>query len=102
VRVIFTPDALELVREKRAWWLAHRDKAPRLFHEELKAVVARLRNGTDDTRKVYRVGGPSVIWRTLMPKTKLFVYYRINERDQEVNVLLVDNAIGDNEPVFSS
>jgi hypothetical protein len=43
VTVRFTPEARLAVREKRAWWEQHREKAPRLFVEELAAVVAKLR-----------------------------------------------------------
>lgn len=42
MRVRFTPEARLAVREKRAWWEQHRDKAPRLFVQELDAVVAKL------------------------------------------------------------
>jgi hypothetical protein len=41
VRVRFTPEARLSLREKRAWWEQHRDKAPGLFLEELAAVVGK-------------------------------------------------------------
>lgn len=48
MRVRFTSEARLAVREKRAWWEQHREKAPRLFVEELAAIVKKLRNGADD------------------------------------------------------
>jgi hypothetical protein len=33
------------------WCEQHRDKAPRLFVEELATVVAKLRHGADDERQ---------------------------------------------------
>jgi hypothetical protein len=49
MRIRFSPEALRVIREKRMWWREHRDKAPRLFVEELAAGVAKLRAGTDKT-----------------------------------------------------
>jgi hypothetical protein len=51
MRVRFTPEARLAVREKRAWWERHREKAPRLFVEELAMIVAKLRDGADDERQ---------------------------------------------------
>jgi hypothetical protein len=92
VRVRFTPEARLAVREKRAWWEQNREKAPRLFVEELGAIVARLRNRADDQRQQYAAQGGHIIWRLLMPKTRNDVYYRLNEAAGEVEILLVWNA----------
>jgi hypothetical protein len=51
VRVRFTPEALRSIREKRVWWEANRDKAPRLFVEELASVIGKLRNDADTERQ---------------------------------------------------
>lgn len=93
MRVRFTPEARLAVREKRAWWQQNRPKAPTLFVEELAVVVAKLRNGTDDSRQRYAARGGKIIWRLLMPKTRNHVYYRIDGVAREVEVLLVWNAI---------
>ena len=70
MRVRFTPEARLAVREKRAWWEQHREKAPRLFIEELATIVAKLRKGTDDERRQYAARGRRINWRPLMPKTE--------------------------------
>lgn len=51
MRVRFTPAACLAVREKRAWWEQHREKAPDLFLEELAAIVGKLREGSDADRQ---------------------------------------------------
>jgi hypothetical protein len=83
VRVRFTPEARLAVQEKRAWWEQHRDKAPKLFVQELAAIVAKLRDGADEERQRYAAWGGRIIWRILMPKTGNHVYYRINESARE-------------------
>lgn len=40
MKVRFTPEALLALREKRAWWQQHRDKAPELFVQELATIVS--------------------------------------------------------------
>jgi hypothetical protein len=98
VRVRFTPEALLAIREKRAWWQEHRKEAPRLFAEELGAIVAKLRSGTDADRQKYAARGGHIIWRVLMPRTRNHVYYRVLDAGGDVEVLLVWNAIGERTP----
>jgi hypothetical protein len=98
VRVRFTPEARLAVREKRAWWEANREKAPRLFIEELAAVVAKLRAGIDQERHEYAVRYGRIIWRISMPKTKNHVYYRIDYAAREAEILLVWNAVSGTTP----
>lgn len=98
MRVRFTPEALLAVREKRAWWLQHRDKAPELFVQELASTVAKLRDGTDTERHQFAARGGHIIWRILMPKTRNHIYYRVNDRAAEVEVLLVWNATAGRTP----
>ena len=98
MRVRFTPEARLAVREKRAWWEQHREKAPRLFVDELTAVVAKLREGTDKERQQYAARSGHIIWRLLMPKTRSHVYYRVNEIAAEVEILVVWNAVSGANP----
>jgi plasmid stabilization system protein ParE len=98
VRVRFTPEARLAVREKRVWWKQHREKAPRLFVEELAAVVAKLRDGADKERQQYAARSGRIIWRLLMPKTRNHVYYRVNEAAGDVEILVVWNAVADATP----
>jgi hypothetical protein len=98
VRVRFTPEARLSVREKRAWWEQHREKAPRLFVEELALVVGKLRDAADADRQQYGARGGRLVWRLLMPKTRMHLYYRIDDAADEVEVLLVWNAVAGRTP----
>lgn len=98
MKVRFTPEALLAVREKRAWWEQHREKAPGLFVQELAAVVSKLRDGADEERQQFAARGGRIIWRILMPKTRNHVYYRIDEGAGLVDVLLVWNAVSGRQP----
>jgi hypothetical protein len=98
VRVRFTPEARLAVREKRAWWEQHRSKAPRLFVEELAEVVAKLRAGAEQERHAYAARGGRIIFRLLMPKTRNHVYYRVDDDAEEVEILIVWNAVAGAEP----
>jgi hypothetical protein len=92
VRVRFTPEARLAVREKRTWWEQHREKAPRLFVEELAAVVAKLREGADKERQQYAARSGRIIWRLLMPKTRTHVYYRVSGAAGDIEILVLWNA----------
>jgi plasmid stabilization system protein ParE len=98
VRVRFTPEARLAIREKRAWWETNREKAPRLFVEELASVVAKLRAGADKERHEYAAGRGRIIWRISMSKTRNHVYYRVDYKTGEVEVLLVWNAVSSTTP----
>lgn len=98
MRVRFTPEARLAVREKRMWWQQHREKAPRLFVEELAAVVAKLREGADKERQQYAAQSGRIIRRLLMPRTRNHVYYRVDETAGDVEILLVWNAVAGAAP----
>lgn len=100
MRVRFTPEARLAIREKRAWWEQHREKAPRLFVEELATIVAKLRAGADEQRQQYAARGGRIIWRISMPKTRNQVYYRLNEAAGEIEILLVWSAVAGAAPDF--
>ena len=95
--VRFTPEARLAVREKRAWWEQHREKAPGLFVEELATIVGKLRGRADQERQRYAARGGRIIWRILMPKTRNHLYYRVDDAG-DVEVLLVWNAVAGQEP----
>jgi hypothetical protein len=98
VRVRFTPEARLAIREKRAWWEQHREKAPRLFVEELTTIVAKLRAGAEKERQAYAARGGRIIFRILMPKTRNHVYYRVDDAAQEVEILIIWNAVAGAAP----
>lgn len=92
MRVRFAPEALARLREMRAWWVAHREKAPGLFIEELALIVGKLRDGNDAERQAFTTRSGIVVWRLLMPRTRRHVYYRVSDRGDEIVVITVWNA----------
>lgn len=100
MRVRFAPEALEAIRYKRVWWEAHRDKAPGLFRDELAEVIAKLRSGVTEGAQLYTVYEKRKIWRLLMSKTKVHVYYRSGRSGQEVEIITVSNATAGDGPDF--
>jgi plasmid stabilization system protein ParE len=101
VKVKFTPDARDSIRHKRAWWQEHREKAPKLFRDELAQAIRKLRSGALEGSKLYAVRGNRKIWRILMPKTRHHVYFWRNAAGDYAEILLVENAQGGSEPDFS-
>ena len=76
----------------RAWWVAHREKAPGLFVEELAVVIGKLRDGRDAERQAFTTRSGTVVWRLLMPRTRCHVYYRSSARGDDIVVITVWNA----------
>jgi len=75
-------------------------EAPRLFAEELKAVLDKLRSSADAARQRYSGDGDATVWRLLMPKTRHHVYYQRDELADVATVLLVANAISETGPAL--
>jgi hypothetical protein len=98
VKVQFAESARASIRYRHSWWRANRDKAPRLFIEELRDVVSKLRCDIDVARQHYSGQGEATVWRLLMPKTRHHLYYTRNERANVAHVVLVDSAIGEAGP----
>ncbi|MBL0218773.1 MAG: hypothetical protein IPQ07_33465 [Myxococcales bacterium] len=80
MKVRFAESARASIRYRHTWWRANRDKAPRLFIEELRDVVSKLRRDTDVARQHYSGQGEAAVWRLLMPKTRHHAYYTRDER----------------------
>jgi hypothetical protein len=97
VRVRFTPEARLAIRDKRAWWEANHDKAPKLFFQELVAAIHKLRERADEERLRYTIIRGRTIWRILLPKTKIHLYYRVDPTG-DVEVLSVWNAVSGAPP----
>lgn len=92
MRIKFSPESLQLIREKRIWWQRNRHKAPRLFAEELATIIAKLRRGADADRRRFGMLGGETIWCLLMRKTRNHVYYWVNNEAGIVEIVSVWNA----------
>ena len=98
MKLRYTALAREAIRHRHRWWLANRDKAPRLFADELKAVLENIRSNTDAARQRYAGHADATVWRLLLPKTRHHVYYRRDPLTDAATVLLVENAISETGP----
>lgn len=86
-RVLIAPDAREQVRAIGLWWLAHRDKSPTLFDDELARALTLL---ADAPQIGARVRSRRAEVRRLLLRTSGFhVYYAVDHRAEVVEVLAV-------------
>lgn len=87
--VVFTKKASEHVRKIKMWWEANRRAAPDLFADELDGTLAAVASTptlgipAPDTRL-------SGIRRTLLPRARYHVYFRV--KDGALEVLAVWHA----------
>lgn len=98
MKLRYTPDARDAIRDHHRWWFANREKSPRLFVEELRTVLGKLRANIDVARQHYSGQGAETVWRLLMPRTRHHVYYWRDEAADVATVLLVANAIAETGP----
>jgi hypothetical protein len=69
-----------------AWWRGQRDKAPELFKEELSRAEAFLAV-TPNLAKVYQTRRDRPIRWVILPKTKVKLYFWVDEKKGIVNVV---------------
>lgn len=100
MKIQFTPEALQAIRLKRAWWESNREEAPRLFRDELFEMTAKLGTGAAQGEQLYTVRAKREIWRLLLPKTQTHVYYRLTSSGEDVEIISVWNEIGGENPGF--
>jgi hypothetical protein len=87
------------VRERNRWWRKYREKAPKLFAEELRDVrrqIARKPN----LGKVYAVHQGVVIRRILMPKTRTHIFYEVHDTERIISIVFLWGAQQGSEPDF--
>lgn len=100
MKIWFSPEAVQAAREKRAWWEAHRDKAPRAFVEELALVVRKLRDGTHEEQQRYGGRDGRVVWRLLMPRTRNDVYFVIDHEHQRIEIITIWSSLAATGPAL--
>lgn len=81
-----TPEADAQIEARRAWWLAHREKAPGRFDEELAEALAHI-GEAPRSFAVFTIRGGQPIRRRLMPRSRCHVYFAIDEAHGEVWVV---------------
>lgn len=71
-----------------AWWRENRPAAPTLFAEELAQVLELLR-GSPDAGETYKRLQGQAVRRTLLEKTRHYVYHFVDDDDETVVVIAI-------------
>lgn len=92
--------AKKTAREMNAWWKKHRQKAPRLFAEELRSIRQRI-GDKPDLGQVYTImRGGVVVRRVLMDKTRTHVFYEVMENERMIMIVALWGATKESGPGF--
>jgi plasmid stabilization system protein ParE len=88
VRVKPTPFASQQIREESRWWKTNRTYAPHLFHQELRRAFEFLAEFPDAGALTAPDEVPAAgIRRLLLLSTQHYLYYRVIEAEQLIEVL---------------
>ena len=80
-----------------AWWRKNRDKAPELFEQELAKAEEFLATTPHLARQYVVRRGRLIRW-LLLPKTKVKLYFWMDEESATVNVISVWGSQRGREP----
>lgn len=69
-----------------AWWRVNRPLAPLCFEEELSAALSRIEENPFSAPAAKELRLKSFRWLSLL-ETRYFLYYRVNETRDQVEVL---------------
>ena len=86
LRIKPTPLAAEQIRAEARWWRANRTKAPALFREELRRAF-QLISDYPEAGPVATDADTNDIRRVLLAGTQHYLYYRVNEVENRIEVL---------------
>jgi plasmid stabilization system protein ParE len=88
VKLLVTKPAARQLERIEAWWRANREKAPELFEEELGRAKEFLRS-TPRLAKVHVIrGGREIRW-LMLPRSKVKLYFWVNEKAGFVRIVSV-------------
>jgi plasmid stabilization system protein ParE len=86
--VIITPRARRQLTAAVRWWLAHRDKAPEAFDEDVAAGIGAISESPSIHSRIDHRRG---IRRMLFERIRYYIYYRISVRG-DVEIISVWHA----------
>ncbi len=86
-------DACELID----WWREGRAEAPNLLGDELAAAIARLGQAPRLGRVVRQTAG-TVVRRVLLRRSRVHIYYVVNDVALTVEMVAVWHAMRDRDP----
>ena len=94
MRVQLTLRAQQRARIITTWWRKHRPGGEEVFEQELERMIDRLAlmsaRGPVGTADGTRRG--KTTWRVLLPKTKQYLFYSIDESKETVVVTMIWGA----------
>jgi plasmid stabilization system protein ParE len=86
VKIVITRRAQQQLARIETWWYANRDKAPERFEDELERAKEFLR-GTPKLARLHAMRGSREIRWLVLPKTKVKLYFWVNDKADAVNIL---------------
>ena len=99
LRVTPTPLAAQQIRNEARWWRRNRTKAPNLFRQELRRAFKLIAEYPEAGAFAEDIELPAVR-RVLLVTTQHFLYYRLNEMAERIEVLAVwSTSRGDLPPI---
>ena len=100
MKVEFSPEADREADEGLAWWLAHRDKNPRLFGTELALAVKKLARTPFVGWLVEAPGLDYDVRYVPMKKTRFRIFYRVKSDTGVVEILRLWHMSRNDMPSF--
>jgi plasmid stabilization system protein ParE len=97
-RVEFSPAADRHAERIQDWWVENRQKSPGLFRREV-AVAIRQLSRAPETGRLYNGGEVPSMRRLLLPRTRHYIYFTIDEPARLVRVHAVWHASRGTGPV---
>jgi plasmid stabilization system protein ParE len=76
LRYAFSPRAVRQLHAAKTWWLAHREKAPDAFDDDIAEQVERLRTDPFLGSPVHRARS-SGIRRVVLSRIRYYLYCRV-------------------------
>jgi plasmid stabilization system protein ParE len=88
LRITPTPFAAQQIRDEARWWRRNRTKAPKLFREELRRAFNLITEYPEAGAIAEDIELPD-IRRVLLATTQHYLYYRLMEAEDRIEVLAV-------------
>lgn len=93
MKIHIAPTAFKDIDVASDWWRRNRLAAPRLFEEELRDALGRLADMPFTGQRTREEEETFVdVWRFYLSATRYFLYYRVDERADVVQVLRLWHA----------
>lgn len=99
MRLWLSPRASQDMERAIVWWRTNRDAAPGLLEEEIQEAKRRLLAAPHGG---VRVPGEGDTRRVLLPRTRYWLFYEVDEAQQRVRILRMWHVSRGQSPRFRS